>query len=846
MRNIVTPITNKLNMRKIHKNFLLILFVLTATFYGQAQEYLRMIDNGNYPVEEVINSAKSYFENRDKGRGTGYKPYMRWEYNALRMVKEDGRLPSIEERLGELEQWNSHLNETAESRRLLPDSWQDLGPSSWNATSSWSPGVGRITALAFENGNIDHMIIGANTGGVWRTTDGAQTWAHLTDYFSHLSVYSVAIHPLQSNVYFFGSVGGNIFKSVDSGATWSPIGRIGNSVVNKIEIHPTNPNVMFATAENSGIYRSQDGGDNWVRVVANDNRGFDIEFKPGDLSVVYASGNGFHKSVDGGLTFTTIGGFAVGPKMIGVSEADPERVYVVEAFQSRFGGFYRSDDSGSSFEKLDHDGMNYFGYSVTAQDGLGQAPRDMAIAINPTNADEVHIAGILTWRSMNGGVDFTITSDWIPNNAASQNIGYCHADVDDLMFNGTTLFAITDGGIFKAENTETINADYFEDITTGLSIRQFYKIGVSQTESVIVVGGSQDNGTSFYKESTGEWKDWLGADGMEAFVDKDNSNVFFGTSQFGSLYRSLDGGISYHGINRPGGSEGNWVTPFEQDPIQANTIYVGYKYVYKSTNGGGSWTRASQDFGANLDQLKIAPSNNQVMYASLNHLLYKTQDGGATNWTSSSPGGRINSIAVHPTNPNKVAVALTTNQRVAVSEDGGVTWTNYRKNLPNFSSLALVWDDNGNDGLYVGMDYGVYYIDNTFDEWQPYSNLLPNVIINELEINNETRMLYAGTYGRGLWVSPLVARTVGTEDLSFQKGVTLHPNPATSEVMISTPFSTYGEVRVFDSLGKLLIYDHNAVLENTYSLDISSLSSGTYFVRLNTPNGEVTKKLIKQ
>lgn len=822
------------------------MFFLAASFYGQAQEYLRMIDNGNYPVEEVINSAEAYFENRDKGRGTGYKPYKRWEYNALRMVKEDGRLPNIEERLSELEQWNSHLNETAGSRRVLPDSWQDLGPSSWNATSSWSPGVGRITALAFENGNIDHMIIGANTGGVWRSTDGAQNWTHLTDYFSHLSVYSVAIHPLDSNIYFFGSHGGNIFKSMDSGATWHPVGVIGNSLVNKILIHPTNPNVIFATAENSGIYRSDDGGENWVKAVTNDNRGFDIEFKVGDTSVVYASGNGFHKSVDGGITFTTIGGFSDGPKMIGVSDADPARVYVVEANQSIFGGLYRSYNSGSSFEQLDHDGMNYFGYSVTAQDGLGQAPRDMAIAVNPANADEVHIAGILPWRSMNAGVDFTITADWIPNNAANQNIGYCHADVDDLVFNGTTLFAITDGGIFKAENTETINANYFEDITTGLSIRQFYKIGVSQTENVIVVGGSQDNGTSFYKETTGEWKDWLGADGMEAFIDKDNSNMFFGTSQFGALYRSLDGGLSYHGINRPGGSEGNWVTPFEQDPIQANTIYVGYKFVYKSTNSGGSWAYVSQDFGANLDHLKIAPSNNQVMYASLNHLLYKTEDGGATAWTSSNPGGRINSIAVHPTNPNKVAVALTSSKRVVVSEDGGETWVNYKKNLPNFSALALVWDDNGNDGLYLGMDYGIYYIDNTFEEWQPYNNLLPNVIINELEINNETRMLYAGTYGRGLWVSPLVARTVGTEDLTFQNGVSLHPNPATSEVMISTPFSTNGEVRVFDSLGKLLIYDHNAILGNSYSLNISALSSGTYFVRLNTPNGEVTKKLIKQ
>ena len=144
------------------------------------------------------------------------------------------------------------------------------------------------------------------------------------------------------------------------------------------------------------------------------------------------------------------------------------------------------------------------------------------------------------------------------------------------------------------------------------------------------------------------------------------------------------------------------------------------------------------------------------------------------------------------------------------------------------------------------MDYGIYYIDNTFEEWQSYSNLLPNVIINELEINKVTKMLYAGTYGRGLWVSPLVTGTTGVEELAFRKEVSLHPNPATSEVIITTPYSISGELRVFDTTGKLLIYDHEALFGNSYSLDISSLSTGAYFVRLNTAKGEVTKKLLKQ
>ena len=804
-----------------------------------------MIDAGTYTVEEIITNAEAYFADRDKGRGTGYKPYKRWEYNALRLVKEDGYLPNIEDRIVELERWNSNMNETEASRTVLPDSWEDLGPSSWNATSSWSPGVGRITALAFEEGNSDHMIIGANTGGVWQSLDGAQTWSHLTDYFSHLNVYSVAIHPTNSNIYYFGSEGGKIFKSIDSGATWNLLGTTGNSLVNKILINPTNPDMIFATSEYSGIYRSLDGGLTWVK-PANDNYGFDIEFKPNDLSVVYASGSKFHKSTDGGATFTQIGGFSTGAKMIGVSPNDSELVYVVEEAGGRFGGLYISENNGDNFTKLNHGTSNFFGYSTTGEDNNGQAPRDMAIAVNPEDANEVHIAGILTWRSMNRGVNFTITSDWIPQNAAFANIGYCHADVDDLMFNGSTLYAISDGGIFKAENTGVINSDYYEDITTGLSIRQFYKIGVSQTENVVVTGGSQDNGTSFYKEASG-WRDWLGADGMETFISKENPNVFYGTSQFGSLYRTLNGGISFFGIDSPGGGNGNWVTPFEPDPSLPSTIYVGYKRVYKSTNSGGTWTTISQPFGNNLDNLKIAPSDNQVMYASQSYTLFKTDDGGSSNWEQTAyPGGGVNYIAIHPTNPNKIAVALASASLVRISEDGGATWINYKKNLPNFSALCVIWDDNGKDGLYLGMDYGVYYIDNTFSDWQPYNNMLPNVIINELEINDVTRTLYAGTYGRGLWASPLVERTIGIDDVSFRDQVTLHPNPATTEVILSSPKNTEGTIKVFDITGKLLIYQHDVVLKNTYALDISALPSGVYFIRLNTLEGTATKKLLKK
>ena len=822
---------------------ILITILLAGIQNNHAQEYLKMMESETYTVQEIIDNGEAYFAERDQGKGSGYVQFKRWEYNAKRLMNEAGYLPKTEAVLAEIENYNAYLNTSSATRQSLTDNWEELGPQDWNATTSWNPGVGRITGIAIDQNNSDHMIVGANTGGVWKTIDGGENWMPLGDYFSNLRVYSVTIHPTNSDHYFFGSTNGLIYHSLDAGATWNLLGDMGSSSVNKILIHPTDPSIVFATSQNGGIRKSSDGGLNWVAAVT-DSQGYDIEFKPNNPNVVYATGTNFHVSYNGGESFSTNVTFESAPKMIGVSPSDENVIYVLEASGGSFGGIYKSVNAGFTFSELDHEGRNYFGYDTAGFDSGGQAPRDMDIAVNPEDANEVHIAGVLTWKSTDGGENFSCTSDWVPGNAENANIGYCHADVDLLLFNGTTLFAGTDGGIFKAEDTANVTAEYYEDLTAGLGIRQLYKIGITQTPEVIITAGSQDNGSSFYSEAEG-WKDWIGADGMEGFIDKDNSSKMFGMIQFGGVYRTFNGGQTTSGISIP--SQGNWVTPFEQDPVLTDVIYIGLNHVYKSVASGNNWTAISQELGGNLNQLKIANSNNLVIYTSRGGLLFKTEDGGATDWLQlPSPGGSINSIAIHPTNPEKIAVATTSNSKVFVSEDGGLSWLNYKFNLPGFSALALVWDNNGEDGLYLGMDYGIFYIDNTFNEWQPYSTNLPNVIINELEINSADGKIYAGTYGRGLWASPYVPHLLNTTSLLNDTDVEIFPNPVKNSVTINFRKGAEADFRIYDQLGKLVRYQPNVSISQPYSIDISELNSGIYFIRINSDIGTITKKLIKK
>jgi hypothetical protein len=266
-----------------------------------------MMNSDQYTVLEVQNAAKTYFENRDKGRGTGYKSYKRWEYNALRLQDDNGRLKPPSFYYNELERYNAYTNNKTQQYRMRKvDNWEQLGPYEWNQTSGWNPGVGRITSIGIDPNNENHMIVGSPTGGVWKTTDGSATWTALTDNLSNINVYALTIHPTNSDVYFWGSDSGVVFKSTDAGATWNLLADTGDGNVNKILINPSNTNQLFCSIESSGVFQSTDGGVNWVKIHPESVRGYDIEFKPSDTNTIYASGNSFFKSTDSGQSFEVI------------------------------------------------------------------------------------------------------------------------------------------------------------------------------------------------------------------------------------------------------------------------------------------------------------------------------------------------------------------------------------------------------------------------------------------------------------------------------------------------------------------------------------------------------------
>ncbi len=721
---------------------LTILFTVGAV--AQHPKWVQMMKDPTVNFYDVQAEFNKYFETRDKGKGSGWKQFKRWEYFMEQRVFPHGDRTKINPKSA----WNETLKfkKDFKSDNLSgKNAWTELGPrTSAVVTGHWSPGVGRIDAIEIDPVNNNIIYCGSPSGGLWKSINGGNTWNPQTDYLPVIGISSIAIDPNNSNTLYIAtgdkdayavySVG--VLKSTDGGLTWNTTGLDWNvlqfRIIHKLVIHPDSSNILFAATSN-GLYKTTDAGINWSIVLNIEAE--DIEFKPGDPSVIYIVSNSeFYKSTDGGNNYTPVNVSISTRAQITVTEANPAYIYMI----SSGSGVYRSTDSGNSFSFMGPypDQGNVAWYALSA-------------AASHTNADQIHVGEFETWVSNNGGSSFQKTSQWTWDNS----IGYVHCDIHEMICKGGTIYCGSDGLITKSTN----GGVSWINLTEGIGTRQFYRIGCSATHADKVIGGSQDNGTSVM--TNGNWHEWLGADGMECVINWSNKDIVYGTIQFGNFYKSLTGGnMGDENIAQPG--QGAWITPFVMDHSNPEVLYVGNDQVMKTTNGMMSWTSIGNFGSGTIDAIAVAPSNSDYLYASKNENIFMTSTGG-TSWTNINgnlPVHNITYISVHPSDPLKVAISMsgyTDNEKVYKSIDGGQNWTNISGNLPNLPANCVIFHNHPQDGLYVGMDIGVYYRDNSFSNWIDYFTGLPNVIISELEIHYGTGKIRAATYGRGLWEANL-------------------------------------------------------------------------------------------
>ena len=714
------------------KTVLIIAIAAFCLLQANAQDFYPLWNKPDANFYEIKAAAKEYFKDKDQGEETDYSRYMRWEWFVEERVYPSGDLSLLNS--DKLFHEIRLFEEVAPRLKSQPE-WIPLGVDKYdNVDGHWSPGVGRIDRIAVDPTDSKIMYIGAPSGGLWKTYDRGLTWTSLTDHLPTLGVSGIALNPKNPQEIYISSGDGDggytytsgVFKSTDGGETWEITGFEVDLTTRKnskdLIMNPEEPNILFVST-NIGLYKTVDSGETWYKVA--DGEFDDLCFKPGDPQTVYASQfTAIHVSRDGGETFTKNDIEVSGRVYIGVTPANPEYVYLVAGLK----GTFRSTDSGETFVKVadlpvEHKTQGYM----------------FALAVSPVDVNELHFGTFESWKSTDGGLTWKLTTRWTWNN----NLGYTHCDFHDMIYYGDTLFACTDGGMAYS----TDGADTWTTCFDNADCTQIYNIAVCKSNPDLYMWGSQDNGTYHYDSR--EWWAWLGADGMDLVYDYANPGTRYGTSQNGTFY------CSSHSIAQPG--EGAWVTPVAIHPFNPNVLFVGNDKVRKSNDGMRSW-QIIGSFGGDsyINAMAVSESNPDFIFASKGSKIWRTINGGQfwTEITAGLPNLSITRIAVHPKNTNVVAVSLSgydAGKKVYISYDAGLSWNNYSKNLPNIPAKGLAFDDKWNNALYVGMDVGIYYIDNYQEEWSAYGIGLPNVIVQDIEIHYRTEQLFIGTHGRGLW-----------------------------------------------------------------------------------------------
>jgi hypothetical protein len=649
--------------------------------------------------------------------------------------------------------------------------WTVVGPISIGTMS----GNGRVNSIKVDPASATTFYASSPGGQLWKSTNSGGSWTVISDGIPAAGVTDMAIDPTNSNILYaltgdsegaiYHPTSRGLYKSINGGLTWSTTGLnypSGGTRLATIIIHPTLTNIILVGGSN-GIWRSTNGGTSFTRVNTTDIR--ELVFNPINPNTVFAAGKStatLLRSYDGGVSWMQI---TTGLPMnlstttpvatltkrfsIDVSKVDTNYIYLMASNGSdNMEGFYRSTDAGTSFTQM-------VGTSPNIPNGQGWY--NMAVAADPVDVNTVYAAGLTVYKSINGGTTFT--SITIP-----------HVDVHDLQFNGTDLLAASDGGVYK-RNT-ILNT--WTNISSNLAIAQPYSIGVSQTTANMLLSGHQDNGTNLTTNAT-SWKAVSGGDGMVCFVDRTTDNTLFMTYQNGVLRRSLNGGTSSSTIYTV--PNGFWVTPFIQDPVATTTFYTGGYEVYKSVDNGTTWA-AITVFGTTTPKqfrwLDVCRTNNQIIYAMTSSQLYKTVDGG-TIWTEVTAGlpTGVSFMHVHIdfNNPNAVYLSSssTSGKSVYYTNNGGTTWTNISAGLPNIAANTVTTQFGSWGVAYCGTDLGVYYRNPSVSaSWQSFNAGLPAVPVRDLEIQYSTNRLFAGTFGRSIWVSPLEAAILPVELIDFQ------------------------------------------------------------------------------
>ena len=593
-----------------------------------------------------------------------------------------------------------------------------LGGLEWRMVGPFRGGRSATVTGVIGHRNLYYM--GTAGGGVWKTTDGGQTWENISDGFYGGSIGAIAVSVSDPNIIYVGegeetvrgnvSSGRGLWKSTNAGKTWQSIGLKQSEHIGRIRIHPTNPNMVYVAAMGNlwkpnaqrGVFRSKNGGETWEKILFESDRAgaVDLLLDPNNPRIIYANtweikrngyrmdsggpGSKLWRSRDGGDHWEELTHRPGLPKGVWgisgvtISPLNSKKVWVL--IENAKGGVYRSDDGG---EKWTY---------ISSKNALRQrAWYYSRIYADTQNEDRLYVMNTSYHRSNDGG------KTWEEFNSP-------HGDHHDLWIDpdDNQRMIIADDGGAQVSVNGGINWTTYHNQPTA----QFYRVTTDNSFPFKILGAQQDNSAIriSHRSSGGpiteqDWEPTAGGESAHLAPDPKNPNIVYGGTYKGYMNRKdhITGQIRSTNVwpYNPAGSgvevmkyRFNWNYPVMFSPHDPYKLYAGSNYLHESVNEGQSWQVISPDLTRNESHtLKssggpITQDNTGVeFYGTLfsiveskqeagliytgsdDGLIHVTHNGGK-NWTDITPpmspkNNMINCIEVDPHHPGGVYVAGT-------------------------------------------------------------------------------------------------------------------------------------------------------------------------------------------
>ena len=593
-----------------------------------------------------------------------------------------------------------------------------LGGLEWRMVGPFRGGRSATVTGVIGDRNLYYM--GTAGGGVWKTTDGGQTWENISDGFYGGSIGAIAVSQSDPNVIYVGegeetvrgnvSSGRGLWKSTDAGKTWQSIGLKQSEHIGRIRIHPSNPNLVYVAAMGNlwkpnaqrGVFRSKNGGETWEKILFESDKAgaVDLVLDPNNPRIIYANtweikrngyrmdsggpGSKLWQSVDGGDHWKELTNKPGLPKGVwgisgvAVSPLNSNKIWVI--IENAKGGVYRSDDGG---EKWTY---------ISSKNALRQrAWYYSRIYADTQNEDRLYVLNTSYHRSNDGG------KTWEGFNSP-------HGDHHDLWIDpqDNQRMIIADDGGAQVSVDGGLNWTTYHNQPTA----QFYRVTTDNSFPFKILGAQQDNSAiRISHRSSGnaiterDWEPTAGGESAHLAPDPKNPDIVYGGTYKGYMNRKDHITGQSRSTNvwpyNPAGSgvevmkyRFNWNYPVMFSPNDPNKLYAGSNYLHESVNEGQTWRVISPDltrnephtlrssggpitqdntgveFYGNLFAMVESKQEAGVIYTgSDDGLVHVTRDGGK-NWTQITPpmspkNNMINCIDVDPHHPGGVYVAAT-------------------------------------------------------------------------------------------------------------------------------------------------------------------------------------------